>query len=376
MRKHNGWTIALSSLLSLTVAYGQGLGAQQDPNNVGSAWYAALSGQQPGQGRQALVAQRGSAVDFGSLNAPNGDFIIAAPPGWGFKGDAYENPITIAAPGVGGPSLTIWAAIWVTGLAEQIMAPGALAGAQSSLNVCGPIAQVMSVHTTRWSPNQTLPLFAAYLRENGSPAQIVSQSPFGRDSADATMRFIEGNITFDAHLSLSMISVPSPSYSPIVQFAAMKCPGIRPAQTYESFAFLTSCAAPTGTLARWEHTCAAILASFYPRQNWLVAYARQFAQQMQVSAAQVNELVGALRRAGQKQLQNQLDYMENNWNTWRQRGAALGGDVLLKTHEGNEITRPGFYDTYCENSIGQVWGTNDPTLPPDCVYHLPSVGTR
>ena len=63
-------------------------------------------------------AQQGSAVKFRTLNPPNDDFVIAAPPGWGFEENKFENPITVAPAGGVGPSATIWAMIWVTGLAE------------------------------------------------------------------------------------------------------------------------------------------------------------------------------------------------------------------------------------------------------------------
>jgi hypothetical protein len=324
-----------------------------------------------------ISAQQGSSVRFQTLNPPYGDFIISVPPGWGFKGNAYENPITVTAPNAGGPSVTIWAAIWVTGLAEDLIAPEIVASAQRTLNACNQMAEVMRIHTTKWSPSDSLRLFASYLGKNGTPAQITSQKPFGSQSVDATMRVVEGGIPLDAHLSVSMMWVPSPSYSTIVQMAAQKCPGRIPVlAAWESFAFLTSCGAPAGTLPRWERVCAAILSSFYAQPNWLMAYAQQFANQMKTSAAQVNQLVGSIRRAGQEQLQGQLDYMESNWNSMRQRGAALGGDVLLKTHEGNQIYRPNMFDTWCEDSGGRVFGTNAPTTPPNCVYTLPKVGTR
>ncbi len=279
--------------------------------------------------------------------------------------------------GAGGPSVTIWAAIWVTGLAEDLIAPQIVASARRTLNACNQMAEVMRIHTTKWMPSDSLRLFASYLGRNGTPAQITSQKPFGNQSVEATVRVVEGGIPLDAHLSVSMMWVPSPSYSPIVRMAAQKCPGRIPVlPAWESFAFLTSCGAPAGTLPRWERVCAAILSSFYPKPNWLVAYAQQFASQMKTSAAQVNQLVGSIRRAGQQQLQGQLDYMESNWNSMRQRGAALGGDVLLKTREGNQIYRPNEFDTWCEDSGGRVFGTNAPTTLPDCAYTLPKVGTR
>jgi hypothetical protein len=307
-----------------------------------------------------VLAQQAPSVRFQSLNPPYADFVISVPVGWGFRAGAYENPITV----------------WVTGLAEDIIAPQAVAGAQASFNTCNQIAQVMSVHTTKWSASGSLPVFISYLRRKGTAAQITSHRPLGSQSVDATARIVEGGMPLDSHLVVSMIWVPSPSYSSIVQMAVQRCPGrVRALPAWESFAFLTSCSAPAGSLARWERTCAAILSSFYPHPNWLVAYARQFATQMKTSAA-VDQLVSGIRQAGQKQLQGQLDYMESNWNSMRQRRAALEGDVLLRTQGGNEIYRPNVFDTWCEDSAQYVFGTNAPTPPPNCAFRLPKVGTR
>src|SRR3989442_2215105 len=79
--------------------------------------------------------------------------------------------------------------IWVTGLAEDMMAPDILRRARASLNACGPMAQVMSVHTTRWNTSDALGLMVAYLRRTGQPAQLVSKRVVsGGQSMEAMLR--------------------------------------------------------------------------------------------------------------------------------------------------------------------------------------------
>lgn len=306
-------------------------------------------------------AQQGSAVKFRTLTPPYGDFVISAPPGWGFEENKFENPITVAPPGGAGPSATIWAMIWVTGLAEDMLAPGILQRSQSSLNVCGPMAQVMAIHTTRWSTSDTLALILAYLRNIGQPAQLLSKRAVsGGQSMEATLRSITRGVPKDSRVIIAMAYAPSPSYSPIVAMAHQQCPGIHVLPAWESFAFLTSCSAPAGTLRNWEHVCAAILASFHPRGNWLVAYAQQFAQRMKASAAQVNQITASIRRVGEMQLQNELDWMAVNWTTGQHTGDVLGGNIRLTIPQtGQQILRPNDFDHYCQDNAGYVWGTND-----------------
>src|SRR3989475_10399977 len=278
-------------------------------------------------------AQQGSAVKFRTLNPPNGDFVIAAPPGWGFEENKFENPITVAPARGVGPSATIWAMIWVTGLAEDMMAPDILRRARASLNACGPMAQVMSVHTTRWNTSDALGLMVAYLRRTGQPAQLVSKRVVsGGQSMEAMLRCLTRGVPKDARLIVSMAHSPSPSYSPIVAMAHQQCPGIPVLPAWESFAFLTSCSAPAGTLATWEHVCAAIFASFHPRGNWLVAYARQFAQQMKTSAAQVDQITASIRHVGKMQLQSRLDWIASNCATGPRARDVPGPNTPL-THQ-------------------------------------------
>ena len=319
-------------------------------------------------------AQQSSAVKFRTLNPPNGDFVIAAPPGWGFEENKVENPITVAPARGVGPSATIWAMIWVTGLAEDMMAPDVLRRARASLNACGPMAQVMSVHTTRWNTSDALGLMVAYLRRTGQPAQLVSKRVVsGGQSMEAMLRSLTRGVPKDARLIVSMAHSPSPSYSPIVAMAHQQCPGIPVLPAWESFAFLTSCSAPAGTLATWEHVCAAIFASFHPRGNWLVAYARQFAQQMKTSAAQVDQITASIRHVGKMQLQSHLDWMASNWATGQRTGDVLGRNIRL-THPqtGQQVLRPDDYEHYCEDRGGWVWGTNDSAVlkTSDCAVVL------
>jgi len=220
--------------------------------------------------------------------------------------------------------------IWVTGLAEDMLAPDILQRAWSSLNACGPMAQVMSIHTTRWSTSNGLDLMTAYLRRNGQPVQLVSKSIVsGGQSMEATLRSVTRGVPKDSRIIVSMAYSPSPSYTPIVAMAHQRCPDIRVIPAWESFAFVTSCSAPAGTLANWEPVCTAIIASFHPRGNWLVAYAQQFAAQMKASAAQVNQITASIRRVGEMQLQSQLDWMASNWATGLRTADALGGNVRL-----------------------------------------------
>jgi hypothetical protein len=311
---------------------------------------------------------------FRTLNPPNGDFIISVPPGWGFEGNNFENPITVTPVVGGGPSATIWAMIWVTGLAEDMLAPDILQRARSSLNACGPIAQVMSVHTSRWNTGDTLGLILAYLNRNGQPAQLVSSTMLSApESMEATVRSATRGVPTEARLIFSMEYAPSPSYTPIVAMAHQQCPRISMLPAWESFAFLTSCNAPAGTLVKWEPICTAIFASFHPRANWLVAYAQQFTEQMKANAVQVNQITASIRHIGEMQLQNQIDWMARNWTTGLRAGDVLGGNIRLTDPQtGEQVLRPNVYDHYCKDSVGNVWGTNDAFIlqPPDCAVVL------
>src|SRR3989449_9548898 len=159
----------------------------------------------------------------------------------------------------------------------------------------------MSVHTTRWNTSDALGLMVAYLRRTGQPAELVSKRAVaGGQSMEAMLRYLTRGVPKDARLIVSMAHSPSPSYSPIVAMAHQQCPGIPVLPAWESFAFLTSCSAPAGTLATWEHVCAAIFASFHPRGNWLVAYARQVAPPMKTSAARGDQITASIRPVGER----------------------------------------------------------------------------
>jgi hypothetical protein len=284
------------------------------------------------------------------LSAPKGSASVTVPDGWALQpGSQSDNPFAVAAGGgTGEPAVTVWG---LAPISDFVSLEGTPSDEQCYANIDACTQQLLQAEAAGvarpYTAAESAQILLPVIRQLGlSDARLTAVTPAG--DQQATYRYA---YTRDGHPVESEGVIVTRYWDNPVASAVLG------GQRYSTFAFVTGCEAPAGQLDEARATCAQVLASFHPRQNWLedeaAAYVNRIDQQLQMIGQ-------TLSRIQQSQYEEQLSLLDTNYRVAEGWSKALGTTVdLIDPASGHVYETHDDYAYYCLNPAGQGVGTDD-----------------
>jgi hypothetical protein len=330
-------------------------------------------------------------------DSPDGGFSVGVPAGWTLERQRTRGGTQVTA--VLSPArdviVQIWPVIPLDFLNRPVMAALQRAKqcyrmpfASSACN--GPIiraqlAYVSTTHSAREAAADLLSLAASNL-------SVVAMRELSPREVVVTLRMTDGAGVHDVVGDLQLFAIPNP----IVGQGARS-----------TFAFLSACETAAGRIAAERPTCAAIMASFHPRPDWirsavdatwqgyqreialLVAMERQaeagnaiVQQEMETtmqSHANTSAMIANFGNNMQRMQYQQFETQEaSNYRVGEGNINALAGTTTVwnPSNPQEQYRVPSGYSNYCQMADGDFQGYSGPLAPSQCVTGTFSQGMQ
>ena len=301
-----------------------------------------------------------AAIKLHVLTSPQNDYTIAVPQGWRFTpgllqgGVGTENPILLSAPGKDLPEVLIWGMMPVSDAAAAACA-GPVAQALTDSNYALHFVQChFTAMSRKWKATDAVPVIAGALGGYGINAQVVSNGGQSDTDAQASVRTNSNGKRQDQLWVISMQYSLNPSYTALALGY-----GITNTAEWDSFAFLSACAADPAKLAATERECVAVLRSFRPSPGWLRITVQGYLDNLQHQVQMVGQTLSTIQRM---EAQQQLNAMAVNQRVYRGWWNVLGGTTDLKAPNGDVYNTDNTNRYYCLTPASTILGTDDPAV--------------
>lgn len=301
-----------------------------------------------------------AAVKLHALTSPQNDYTIAVPQGWRFtpglpRGDfGTENPIWLSPPGKDLPEIVIWGMVPISDAAAAECA-GPVGQALTDPNYALRFVQChFTAMSRQWKATDAVPVIAAALGGYGINTQILSNGGQSDTDAQATVRTNLNGKLQDQMWMVSMRYGLNPAYTGLALGL-----GITTTTEWDSFGFVSACAADAGRLAATERECVAILRSFRPGAGWLRSTIQGYLDNQQNQLRQAGTTFSNIQRM---EMQQQMNAMAANERVYRGWWNVLGGTTDLKAPNGDVYNTDDTNRYYCLTPASTILGTDDSSV--------------
>ena len=311
-----------------------------------------------------------------TLTTVRGDYTIDVPVGWDFRSgyaagastqpaDYTEDPIIVTPMGQDEPAAFIYGMLSINGFKDLESQPSMSEAASNPDGFVQAFVQAEAESmSTRWSASESATIIAKLLATRAPDIRLVSVASQSATRATVRVRYSAQGRQLDDQWVITLAYVLNPAWTALIG-----------APAWDSFAFVSGCEAPVGSLDRVKPVCAHILASFHPNNAWLSSLVAQYIGHLDQQVQMVGHTVDTI---AQMQYQEQMQMADPTYRVGYRWWQTLGNDVDLKNPDTGTIwwnTDAG-YHYYCETPQRAIIGADDYSAlreAPDCRTMLQKV---